>query len=119
MAHDMALEWPRLQSALRPLVAVARAQRPLAIEAGDIIITGGQLFDGVADTLRPTRAWSSATASSWKWAPILTGRDLTAAEVVRLQSDETVLPGPLRPACALRRGSVSTHSASTSTRRTR
>jgi len=74
-------------------VAVARAQRPLAIEAGDIIITGGQLFDGVADTLRPNTGLVVRHGIFLQVGADLTGRDLTAAEVVRLQSDETVLPG--------------------------
>ncbi len=79
--------------ALAASVAVARAQRPLAIEAGDIVITGGQLFDGVADTLRPNTGLVVRHGIFLEVGANLTGRDLTAAEVVRLPPDETVLPG--------------------------
>jgi imidazolonepropionase-like amidohydrolase len=74
-------------------VAESHAQRPLPIEAGDVVITGGQLFDGVADTLRPNTGLVVRHGIFLEIDADLTGRDLTGAEVVRLQADDTVLPG--------------------------
>lgn len=78
---------------LAVFVAAAHAQRPLPIEAGDIVITGGQLFDGVADTLRPNTGLVVRHGIFLEVGADLTGRDLGPAEVVRLAADDTVLPG--------------------------
>ena len=76
-------------------IAVATAQQriPIAVEAGDIVITGGQLFDGVADTLRPNTGIIVRRGVFLDVGADLAGADLSSAQVVRLQPDETVLPG--------------------------
>jgi len=80
-------------AAVTMTVATAQQRIPIAIEAGDIVITGGQLFDGVADTLRPNTGIVVRHGVFLEVGADLTGRDVSAAQVVRLQPDETVLPG--------------------------
>jgi imidazolonepropionase-like amidohydrolase len=71
----------------------AQAPKPIAIESGDIIITGGQLFDAVGDTLRPNTGIVVRHGIFLEVGANLAGRDTSAAQVVTLQPDETVLPG--------------------------
>jgi imidazolonepropionase-like amidohydrolase len=69
------------------------AQNVPAIQAGDIVITGGQLFDGVRDTLVPNTGLIVRRGIFLEVGTTLAGRDLTAAEVITLSSGETILPG--------------------------
>jgi imidazolonepropionase-like amidohydrolase len=71
----------------------AAVQRAPSLQAGDIVITGGQLFDSVADTLRPNTGIVVRRGVLMEVDADLTGRDLAAAEVIRLDDVETVLPG--------------------------
>jgi len=63
------------------------------IRPGDIVITGGQLFDGVRDTLVPNRGLLIRQGVFLEVESDFTGRDLAGAEVIRLGDDQTVLPG--------------------------
>jgi imidazolonepropionase-like amidohydrolase len=69
------------------------AQNIPSIQADDIVITGGQLFDGVRDTLAPNTGLIIRNGILLEVGASLAGRDLGAAQVVRLAPDETVLPG--------------------------
>jgi imidazolonepropionase-like amidohydrolase len=63
------------------------------IQAGDIVITGGQLFDGVRDTLVPNTGLIVRRGIFLEAGSNLSARDLAAAEVIRLDPDQTILPG--------------------------
>jgi imidazolonepropionase-like amidohydrolase len=69
------------------------AQHVIPLQAGDIVVTGGQLFDGVRDTLVPNTGLLIRNGVLLEVGASLANRDLSAARVVRLQADETVLPG--------------------------
>ena len=69
------------------------AQHVIPLQSGDIVITGGQLFDGVRDTLVPNTGIVVRNGVLLEVGAALTGRDLSAARVVRLEANETVLPG--------------------------
>jgi imidazolonepropionase-like amidohydrolase len=69
------------------------AQHVIPFQSGDIVITGGQLFDGVRDTLVPNTGIVVRNGVLLEVGAALTGRDLSAARVVRLEANETVLPG--------------------------
>jgi len=71
----------------------SRAQNLPTIQAGDIVIVGGRLFDGVRDTLVPNTGIVVRQGIFLEVGANLTGRDLTAARVVRLADTETILPG--------------------------
>jgi len=71
----------------------SRAQNFPTIQAGDIVIVGGRLFDGVRDTLVPNTGIVVRQGIFLEVGATLTGRDLTAAQVVRLADTETILPG--------------------------
>jgi imidazolonepropionase-like amidohydrolase len=81
------------------LVSLFGAQAPAPIQnipplqAGDIVITGGQLFDGVRDTLVPNTGIIVRQGIFLEVGSNLTSRDLAAAMVVRLADDQTILPG--------------------------
>jgi imidazolonepropionase-like amidohydrolase len=64
-----------------------------AIQPGDVVITGGRLFDAVGDTLKPNTGIVVRRGVFVEVGAKLAGRDLSQAEVVRLADDETVLPG--------------------------
>lgn len=79
-------------------LAAAVSQAPVTqnlppIQAGDIILTGGQLFDGVRDTLVPNTGILVRNGVLLEVGASFTGRDTTAAQVIRLADGETVLPG--------------------------
>jgi imidazolonepropionase-like amidohydrolase len=74
--------------------AVLSAQTSsLTLRAGDIVVTGGQLFDGTRDTLVANTGIVVRAGKFFEVGANLTGRDLGAAQIVRLSSDEVVLPG--------------------------
>jgi imidazolonepropionase-like amidohydrolase len=75
------------------LLTVPQAQHIPALHSGDIVLTGGQLFDGVRDTLVPNTGIVVRRGILLEVGATLTGRDLSAATVVTLAPDETVLPG--------------------------
>jgi len=81
------------------LVSAFGAQTPAPIrnippiQAGDIVITGGQLFDAVRDTLVPNTGIIVRQGIFLEVGSDLASRDLSTATVVRLPADETVLPG--------------------------
>ena len=62
-----------------------------AIEAGDIIITGGQLFSGTGQTLVPNSGILVRRGIFLEVGMTLAGRDTSRAEIVRLAPDETIL----------------------------
>ena len=70
-----------------------QSQNIPAIEAGDIIITGGQLFSGTGDTLVPNTGILVRRGIFLEVGMTLAGRDTSRAEIVRLAPDETILPG--------------------------
>ena len=63
------------------------------IRQGDIVIVGGQLFDGVRDALVPNRGIIVRQGIFLEVGADLTARDLTGAEVIKLGDDQTILPG--------------------------
>jgi len=63
------------------------------IRQGDIVILGGQLFDGTGDALVPNRGIIVRQGIFLEVGSDLSPRDLTGAEVIRLQNDQTILPG--------------------------
>jgi imidazolonepropionase-like amidohydrolase len=63
------------------------------VQAGDIVITGGQLFDGVRDTLVPNTGLIVRRGIFLEVGSNLSARDLATAQIVRLDPDQTVLPG--------------------------
>ncbi len=63
------------------------------LQAGDIIITGGQLFDGLRDTLVPNTGIVVRKGILLDVGANLTGRDTSAARLVTLKPTSTVLPG--------------------------
>ncbi len=71
--------------------SVARSLPPL--ESGDIVVTGGRLFDAVGDSLRPNTGLIVRHGILLEVGAALAGRATSAARVVRLEDDETVLPG--------------------------
>ena len=79
-------------AALGFTIAVA-AQHVTPLQAGDIVITGGQLFDSVRDTLIPNSGIVVRRGIFLEVGANLAGRDVSAAQVVRLANDETILPG--------------------------
>jgi len=82
-----------LAAVLMVAAAPPSAQHVIPIQAGDIVVTGGQLFDGVRDTLAPNTGLLIRNGVLLEVGASLTNRDLSAARVVRLQADETILPG--------------------------
>src|SRR5262245_6755242 len=69
------------------------AQDGIPLQAGDIILTGGQLFDSVRDTLVPNTGIVVRNGVLLEVGATLTGRELNGARVVQLAAGETVLPG--------------------------
>ena len=63
------------------------------LQAGDIVITGGRLFDGVGDQLGANTGIVIRNGVFLEVGATLSGRQTGAAQVVTLGPDETVLPG--------------------------
>ena len=78
-------------------VATVAAQAPAplvpSLQAGDLVITGGQLFDSVRDTTAPNTGLVIRNGVLLEVGTTLAGRDLSAATIVRLTNDEYILPG--------------------------
>ena len=75
------------------LSAQAPSFGPAAFQNGDIVITGGSLFDGRGDTLLPSTGIVVRHGIFFEVGANLTGRDLSPAQVIRLGADDYVLPG--------------------------
>ena len=76
------------------LLAVAPvAQGPLPLRAGDVVLTGGRLFDAVGDSLTANPGLIIRQGIFLEVGASLAGRDLSAAQVVRLTDADTILPG--------------------------
>jgi imidazolonepropionase-like amidohydrolase len=71
----------------------AQSLRPIALRAGDIVITGGRLFDSVRDTAVANTGIVVRNGVLLEVGASLDGRDLSQAQVVRLGQEEYVLPG--------------------------
>jgi imidazolonepropionase-like amidohydrolase len=82
-----------LVSALALAVSVPAAQHVIPLQPGDIVLTGGQLFDSVRDTLVPNTGIIVRNGVLLEVGATLTGRELGGARVVQLAAGETVLPG--------------------------
>jgi imidazolonepropionase-like amidohydrolase len=77
------------------VVLAAQAPAPLvpAIQAGDLVITGGNVFDSVRDTAVPNTGLVIRNGVFLEVGATFTGRDLSAAQVIQLTSDDYLLPG--------------------------
>jgi imidazolonepropionase-like amidohydrolase len=73
--------------------SLPRAQRVTPLGAGDIVIVGGRLFDAVGDDLVQNTGIIVRQGVFLEVGATLTGRDISAAEVIRLGPDDTILPG--------------------------
>jgi imidazolonepropionase-like amidohydrolase len=82
-----------LVSAVVLAVFVPAAQHVIPLQAGDIVVTGGQLFDSVRDTLVPNTGIIVRNGVLLEVGATLTGREMGGARVVQLAAGETVLPG--------------------------
>lgn len=72
--------------------AVLAAQLP-PVQSGDLVLIGGRLFDGTADTVRPNRA-TLIRAGRLLLVDVDPGSaDLSAATVRELDNDHYILPG--------------------------
>ena len=65
----------------------------MVVRAGDVVITGGFLFDSVRDTVVPNTGIVVRSGIFQSVGTNLDGVDLTGANVVRLSQDDYVLPG--------------------------
>ena len=74
---------------LAAIVAAPAAQHVPTLQAGDIVITGGQLFDSVRDTLAPNTGIVVRRGIFLEVGANLTGRDTSAATVVQLEAGDT------------------------------
>lgn len=83
----------QLMSAVVLAVSVPAAQHVTPLRPGDIVLTGGQLFDGVRDTLVPNTGIIVRNGVLLEVGATMTGRELGGARVVQLTAGETVLPG--------------------------
>jgi imidazolonepropionase-like amidohydrolase len=75
------------------LISTPGAQTPAPLQRGDVVITGGRLFDSVRDTAVPNTGIVIRRGIFLEVGANLAGRDTSAAEVVTLGADETILPG--------------------------
>jgi imidazolonepropionase-like amidohydrolase len=82
-----------LAAAVTTLLAAPQARNVPPIQAGDIVITGGQLFDSIAGRLVPNTGIVVRRGVFLEVGADLAGRDLGGATVVRLAATDTVLPG--------------------------
>src|SRR5262249_55544028 len=82
-----------LSTAIAGVSIALFAQHVTPLQAGDIVITGGQLFHSGRDTLVANTGIVVRRGSLLEVGANLSGRDLSAVQVVRLANDETILPG--------------------------
>jgi imidazolonepropionase-like amidohydrolase len=88
-----------LRSSVIALMTMLAVQAPAPVQnippirPGDIVIVGGQLFDGARDTLVPNRGLLIRQGVFLEVGSDFSGRDLTGAQVIQLGADQTILPG--------------------------
>ena len=82
-----------LAAVLMLTAAPPAAQHLIPIQSGDVVITGGLLFDGVRDTLVPNTGLLVRNGVLLEVGASLGNRDVSTARVVTLAADETILPG--------------------------
>jgi imidazolonepropionase-like amidohydrolase len=82
-----------LALALGAALSTPQVQNVPPLLAGDVILTGGQLFDSIRGTLVPNTAIVVRQGIFLEVGASLAGRNTGAATVIRLADDETVLPG--------------------------
>ena len=82
-----------LVSTLVLAVSVPAAQHVIPLQASDIVLTGGQLFDSVRDTLVPNTGIVLRNGVLLEVGATMTARELNGARVVQLAAGDTVLPG--------------------------
>jgi imidazolonepropionase-like amidohydrolase len=80
-------------AALPWLFAARQATAPVVVRAGDVVITGGFLFDSLGDAVVPNKGIVVRSGIFQSVGTNLDGVDLTGANVVRLSQDDYVLPG--------------------------
>jgi len=71
----------------------AQLAHPVVVRPGDVVITGGQLFDSVRDTAVPNAGIVVRGGIFQSVGTNVSGVDLTGATVVTLADDDYVLPG--------------------------
>src|SRR5215210_1131519 len=74
-------------------LAARQLASPVIVRAGDTVITGGFLFDGVRDTVVPNTGIVVRSGIFQSVGTNLNGLDLTGVNVVRLAATDYVLPG--------------------------
>jgi len=85
---------PVIALALACTAAAGGAAAPTqALQRGDIVITGGSLFDGIRDDIVPNTGILVRSGIFLEVGADFAARDLSAATVIRLADDEYVLPG--------------------------
>jgi imidazolonepropionase-like amidohydrolase len=83
-----------LAAVVAGVVAVhSSTQHVIPLQSGDVVLTGGQLFDSVRDTLVPNAGIVVRNGVLLEVGATLTGRDVGGARVVQLAGTDTVLPG--------------------------
>ena len=78
---------------LAAFAPAAPQQHVTPLQTGDLIITGGQLFDSVRDTAVPNTAILVRQGIFLEVGANLAGRDTSVAQIVRLGADDYILPG--------------------------
>jgi imidazolonepropionase-like amidohydrolase len=74
-------------------LSLAAARQPVPLQAGDVVLRGGLLFDSVGDTAVANTGLIVRNGTILEVSAALGGRDLSPARVVDLARDETILPG--------------------------
>lgn len=74
-------------------LAARQLANPVIVRAGDLVITGGYLFDSVGDTVVPNKGIVVRGGIFQSVGTNLTGVDVTGANIVRLTENDYVLPG--------------------------
>lgn len=82
-----------LTAALLALASAAASQQSSPLVAGDLVLRGGLLFDGIGDRTVPNTGIVIRNGTLLEVGASLDGRDLSAARVLDLEPHETVLPG--------------------------
>jgi imidazolonepropionase-like amidohydrolase len=73
--------------------ALAAFAQPIPLQPGDIVLRGGRLFDAVRDTAVPNTGLVIRNGTILEVNASLDGRDLSAARVIDVAADQTILPG--------------------------
>jgi hypothetical protein len=80
------------------LVSASAPQAPPALQRGDVVITGGRIFDGVRDTLAANTGLVIRRGIFLEVGANLTGRDTSAAEGVLVRTQLVATSRPLSTA---------------------